>query len=50
MDQDGCQVVERSRVLVNFMPEIFAVDRFTNKGSKTISGSMGESAEAAVRG
>ena len=41
VDQDGYQVVKRSRVLGNFVPEISVVDRFANTGFKTISGSMG---------
>ncbi len=38
VDQDGLQVVERSRMLVNFTPDIFAVDKLTHGGSKTVLG------------
>ncbi len=44
MDQDGYHFVTRNRTLGNYMPEIFAVDRFTDRGVKidqTLSGSSG---------
>ena len=44
MDQDGYQVVKRRRASGNYMPEIFAVDRFTDREVKigqTLLGSMG---------
>ncbi len=36
VDQDGYQIAKRSRVLGNFMPEIFYVDRFDSRCSKTM--------------
>ncbi len=36
VDQEGFQVVNRSHVSGNFMPDIFVVDRVTSRGTKTI--------------
>jgi hypothetical protein len=40
VDQDGCQLVKNSCALGNFTSEIFAVDRVTDRGSKTLPGSI----------